>query len=369
ATTKVKNINGEAQIHAKVDGKKVGIFEASIRRDLQFGDEGGVDCLRNEENQEKGHLSTVDEAVNEEMDNSLVRATTTDSSLEVEQDCGNIDKTQTKVTSNEPSSQETSLGDGPRCQDTMGDTSAHTRRVKNLEKKQRSRTHKLKRLYKVSLTAMVISFSDDKALDKEDTSKQWRIIDDLDVNEDIILVNDQEMFNADKDLQGVEVVIEQEVVADIEPIVDVVQDMGKAKITEEHVKWKKKDEILFDEEVARNLQEKINKEERLVGTDYQLAERLQAEEQQELKEKEKAKLFTKLLEKRRKFFAAKRTREKRNKPPTKAQQRSLMCTYLKNHQLNHQLKPKALKNKSFAEIQELFGKAMKRINTFVDFRT
>nr|GEY66545.1 RNA-directed DNA polymerase, eukaryota, reverse transcriptase zinc-binding domain protein [Tanacetum cinerariifolium] len=32
-------------------------------------------------------------------------------------------------------------------------------------------------------------------------------------------------------------------------------------------------------------------------------------------------------------------------------------------------KPKVLKNKSFAEIQELFDKAMKRINTFVDFRT
>nr|GEX39268.1 hypothetical protein [Tanacetum cinerariifolium] len=37
---KAKNINGEAQIHAKVDGKKVIIFEASIRRDLRFGDEG-----------------------------------------------------------------------------------------------------------------------------------------------------------------------------------------------------------------------------------------------------------------------------------------------------------------------------------------
>nr|GEV49394.1 hypothetical protein [Tanacetum cinerariifolium] len=32
-------------------------------------------------------------------------------------------------------------------------------------------------------------------------------------------------------------------------------------------------------------------------------------------------------------------------------------------------KPRALKNKSFAEIQELFNNAMKRINTFVDFRT
>nr|GFB79551.1 hypothetical protein [Tanacetum cinerariifolium] len=44
-TAKARTINGEAQIHAKVDGKKVTISEASIRRDLQFGDEDGVDCL------------------------------------------------------------------------------------------------------------------------------------------------------------------------------------------------------------------------------------------------------------------------------------------------------------------------------------
>nr|GEU42206.1 retrovirus-related Pol polyprotein from transposon TNT 1-94 [Tanacetum cinerariifolium] len=42
-------------------------------------------------------------------------------------DSGNIDKTQNKATSNESSSQGTSSGDGPRRQDTMGDTSAHTR--------------------------------------------------------------------------------------------------------------------------------------------------------------------------------------------------------------------------------------------------
>nr|GEW50033.1 hypothetical protein [Tanacetum cinerariifolium] len=32
-------------------------------------------------------------------------------------------------------------------------------------------------------------------------------------------------------------------------------------------------------------------------------------------------------------------------------------------------KPKSLKNKSFANIQELFDKAIKRVNTFVDYRT
>nr|GEX01432.1 hypothetical protein [Tanacetum cinerariifolium] len=46
--TIAKNINGEAQIHAKVDGKKVIISKETIRRDLKFKDEGGVDWLSNE---------------------------------------------------------------------------------------------------------------------------------------------------------------------------------------------------------------------------------------------------------------------------------------------------------------------------------
>nr|GEV69055.1 uncharacterized mitochondrial protein AtMg00810-like [Tanacetum cinerariifolium] len=48
ATATAKNINREAQIHVKVDGKKVIISKATIRRDLKFEDEGGVDCLSNE---------------------------------------------------------------------------------------------------------------------------------------------------------------------------------------------------------------------------------------------------------------------------------------------------------------------------------
>ncbi|GJX15808.1 hypothetical protein Tco_0216640 [Tanacetum coccineum] len=43
-----------------------------------------------------------------------------------------------------------------------------------------------------------------------------------------------------------------------------------------------------------------------------------------------------------------------------------MCTYLKNMA---GWKPKDLKNKSFTNIQELFDKAMKRVNTFVDMNT
>nr|GFC63707.1 hypothetical protein [Tanacetum cinerariifolium] len=67
------------------------------------------------------------EAVHKELGNRMVRAATTASSLEAEQDNGNTNKTQSKATPNESSSQGTNSGDGPRCQDTMGDTTAKTR--------------------------------------------------------------------------------------------------------------------------------------------------------------------------------------------------------------------------------------------------
>ncbi|GKF44157.1 hypothetical protein Tco_0130709, partial [Tanacetum coccineum] len=50
-------------------------------------------------------------------------------------------------------------------------------------------------------------------------------------------------------------------------------------------------------------------------------------------------------------------------PPTRAQQRSIMSTYLKNIA---GYKHNQLKNKSFDDIQKLFDKAMKRVNIFVD---
>ncbi|GKC64734.1 hypothetical protein Tco_1097332, partial [Tanacetum coccineum] len=103
-----------------------------------------------------------------ELGDSLVRAATTASSLEAEQDSGNITKTRSKATPNESSSLGTTSGGGPRCQETMGDTIAQTRRVKKLEKKRSSRTHKLKRLYKVSLSARVESSGDEEDLEMFD---------------------------------------------------------------------------------------------------------------------------------------------------------------------------------------------------------
>ncbi|GJW89631.1 putative ribonuclease H-like domain-containing protein [Tanacetum coccineum] len=40
-------VNGEVQLHALVDGKKIIITELTVRRDLQLEDAEGVDCLPN----------------------------------------------------------------------------------------------------------------------------------------------------------------------------------------------------------------------------------------------------------------------------------------------------------------------------------
>ncbi|GKA93994.1 putative ribonuclease H-like domain-containing protein [Tanacetum coccineum] len=43
----VKNVNVEVQLQALVNGKKIIVTEASVRRDLQLNDEEGTDCLPN----------------------------------------------------------------------------------------------------------------------------------------------------------------------------------------------------------------------------------------------------------------------------------------------------------------------------------
>nr|GFA72434.1 hypothetical protein [Tanacetum cinerariifolium] len=186
--------------------------------------------------QPSGSMEHVaDEAVYKELDARLVWAATTTSSLEAKQDNGG----------------------GSKCQEAMRDTVAQTRvldmektkstqaleitnlklRVKKLEKKQMSRTHKLKRLYKAVLTARVDSSEDDKILGK-DASKQGRKIHDIDVDKDITLVNDQddaEMFDVN-DLHGEEGFVEEEVAEkevndEVQKVVeDVVEDINAAKL-------------------------------------------------------------------------------------------------------------------------------------------
>ncbi|GKA67275.1 hypothetical protein Tco_0767083 [Tanacetum coccineum] len=75
-------------------------------------------------------LLVADETVIKEWEDRMERATTTASSLEAEQDRGNINKTQSMTTLNESFPQGTNSGSGPRCQDTIlggGGTEAQIR--------------------------------------------------------------------------------------------------------------------------------------------------------------------------------------------------------------------------------------------------
>ncbi|GJQ95250.1 retrovirus-related pol polyprotein from transposon TNT 1-94 [Tanacetum coccineum] len=384
STVKAKTINGEEQLHALVDGNKIIVIESSVRRDLQLEDAEGVDCLPNSTIFEQLTLmglkttawnefsstmasAIIYEAVHKELGDSLVRDATTASSLEAEQYSGNITKNRSKATPNESSSLGTTSGGGPRGNTLRSDvdslklnelmelcTNLQTRvldlektkstqhneidslkrRAKKLEKKYRLRTYKLKRLYKVGLTARVESSGDEEDLG-EDASKQGRRINTIDADEDITLINVQD--DADNEMFDVNALNGEE---------NYSTAATTVTITTEEITLAQALEAL-----------KTSKPKEKIDADHQLAERLQAQEQEELSDAEKATLFQQLLEKRRKHFAAKRVEEKRNKPPTKAQQRQIMCTYLKNME---GYKLKDLKSKGFDAIQEMFDKAFRR---------
>ncbi|GJY94170.1 hypothetical protein Tco_0510531 [Tanacetum coccineum] len=66
----------------------------------------------------------------------------------------------------------------------------------------------------------------------------------------------------------------------------------------------------------------------IMEADYELAQRLQAKEQGELTIEERSKLFVELMDKRKKHFAKLRAEEIRRKPPTKAQKRNQMYSFV-----------------------------------------
>ncbi|GJW96329.1 putative ribonuclease H-like domain-containing protein [Tanacetum coccineum] len=567
STVKAKTVNGEVQLHALMDKKRIIITDSIVRRDLQLEVAEGVDCLpnvtifeqlalmgskttawnefsstmasviiclatnqkfnfskyifesmvKNLDNagiflmyqrkpkrkdtqipQSSGPTDNIaDEAVNEEMDDSLVRAATTSSSLEAEQDSGNVTKTRTKATPNESSSLGTTSGGGPRCQETMGDTIAQTR-FENVSKtsndpllvrgntlRSGENSLKLNELMELctNLQQRVLDLDTTKTtqaneianegLGEEDASKQRRIAD-IDANKDIYLVNvhtDEDIFGV-IDLDGDEVIVDnvdvvktaeetrsvvEEVTTIIEKaklgsvaeetvnavattvstastipvsaaittitatIIDVEitlaqaltelkiakpkavkvviqepeqgtttttptiiiyvpklpQDKGKGIMIEEPVveqvkPMKRLEQMRLDKELAFKLpSEEEEEEERLarekahqteeaniawddvqskIEANYQLAQRLQAQEQEELTDEEKERLFVQFLEQRRKYFTANRAEEKRNRPPTRAQQRSIITELVEESSKKAKTELEENSKKSEAEI-------------------
>ncbi|GKD84304.1 hypothetical protein Tco_1355458, partial [Tanacetum coccineum] len=188
------------------------------------------------------------------------------------------------------------------------------RRVKKLKKKRSSRTHKLKRLYKVGLIARVESSSDEEDF-RQNENVVEEVVDAAQVStvattviintEEITLAQALEALKTSK--PKVKGVVFQEPGKSTTTTTTTIssqqsQDKGKGIIIEEPVKpMKKKVQIMLDEETTLKLQAKFDEEEKLareqakkekdanialieewddiqakIDVDYQLAKRLQA---------------------------------------------------------------------------------------------
>ncbi|GJZ42269.1 hypothetical protein Tco_0589155 [Tanacetum coccineum] len=168
STAKIKTVNNETQIRAKVDGKTIVITESSVRRDLHFNDEDGITCFTNTEIFENLQLMGKTKSKVTEIP-QYSKPTNLDADEAVHKERGD--------------SGISSCG-SPRCQKAMGDTIGQTRvldlenvkdaqaleikklkkRVKKLERKNKSRTPQPKRrVYKPRVE------SSEESLDQEET--------------------------------------------------------------------------------------------------------------------------------------------------------------------------------------------------------
>ncbi|GJU03313.1 hypothetical protein Tco_1113651 [Tanacetum coccineum] len=275
--------------------------------------------------------NVVDEAVYEEMDNRVNTPRSDEDSLKLKELMELCTNLQNRVIDLEKT--KTSQAQEIR---------SLKRSVKRLEKKNRSITHGLKRLNKVCLSARIES-SKDKGLGEEDASKQGRI-DDTDTNEDIYLVNvhrDKDMFRVN-DLEGDEVIVETKV--DHEVIVETEVASKDVNLSVDEVTLA---QALAALKSAKPKADKVMLQEPEHGT---ITTMTAATTITAASTRPKAKGLV-ILE------------EKQATTPTVSSQQHQLVKF------GQGWKPKILKNKSFANIQELFDKAFKRVNTFVDYGT
>ncbi|GJV47997.1 hypothetical protein Tco_1438209 [Tanacetum coccineum] len=218
STAKVKIVNGERQIQALVDKKKVIITETSIRIDLKLEDAEGTYCLptatifaelermRRKQRKDSGPIKPIpDEATNKEH----VYTHSYDPPQSVE------DRLQLIELMSLCTSLQEKVLDLEKAKTAQAkEIASLKKRVKKLEKRKKSRTLRLKRLRKVGSASRVESSNDGSMLNR------GRKIADLDADEEVTLIdetqerNDEEMlFDVQDDLQGEEVVAEKEVSA------------------------------------------------------------------------------------------------------------------------------------------------------------
>ncbi|GKB44636.1 hypothetical protein Tco_0889578 [Tanacetum coccineum] len=244
-------------------------------------------------------------------------------------------------------------------------------RVKKLEKRNKSSTPGLKRLRKVGRSAQVVPSGDEEVTLVEEA--QGRNDDNLMFDTGVF---DEQEVEVEKVVSTAEVTaVSATTTVDELTLAQTLIEIKAAKpkaVTTAFTRPKARGFVLNveleeEEKLAKQREEYANIDEwdnvqAMIDADYELAARLQAQEHEELTVEEKSKLFVELMDKRKKHFVRHRAEEQRRKPPTKAQKRNQMCTYLKNMAgFTHS----QLKNKSFNEVQKAFDKTMGWIDSFV----
>ncbi|GKA75910.1 putative ribonuclease H-like domain-containing protein [Tanacetum coccineum] len=292
-----KTINGEVQLNALVDGKKIIIIEGTVRRDLQLEDAEGVYCLPHstifeqltlmgakttawnefssnmeifdvsEVPQPSGPIDIVaDEAIHKELGDSLVRAATTTSSLEAEQDSARV----------ESSRDEESLGDdaskqGRRINDidededitlvnVQDDTDKEMFDMDTLTSDEAQGTVALKRVVK---TKVKVEYIREPSVPVSADSASIKV--------SAATTTTATILTPRKEIVITELGTPTITRSSQQPSQAKVQDKGKEKMIEPEKPLKKKDLIRLDEEIASKLPAKIK-------ADHELAERLQDEE-------------------------------------------------------------------------------------------
>ncbi|GKA13506.1 hypothetical protein Tco_0693152 [Tanacetum coccineum] len=117
----------------------------------------------------------------------------------------------------------------------------------------------------------------------------------------------------------------------------ISKDKGKGIMVELEVPLKRKDQIALDEQIARDIQAKLDQSntQAMMEADRLLAERLQSKEREELTDEEKGKLFMELMEKRRKHFVALKAQEKRNRTYQGTKKRNQNVLILSHGWIHH----------------------------------
>ncbi|GJZ25658.1 ribonuclease H-like domain-containing protein [Tanacetum coccineum] len=282
----------------------------------------------------------------------IERAAITASSLEAEQDSGNINRTQSMATLNEPLPQGTGSGSGPRCQVTiLGGAEAQTSQhnmVALLEKTNGSEGfHQIVDFLNASHIRFALS--ENPTIYDSHIKQFWQT---ATVN---TLDNGEQEITATVDGHNLDT---KEGFGATSEVTTADAELNTASTFEDETEIAKV-QISKDAEVAQKLQEEFDASER-----QRMAQQMKIlfstlTRCEKCSEEEFTNEACRTVNQRKKCLGSQRAEAKRNKPMTPAQQKKYMSNYIKNQEGGYSIKQ--LKSLSFEQVKEIFETTMRKI--------